>query len=196
MIKVGLTGGIGSGKTTVAQLFELLRIPVYYADKEAKRLMHEDANLQKAIQSVFGKAIYSNGYLDRKALAAIVFKDAKVLAKLNSLVHPVVREDFLSWANRQQAAYVVEESAILFETELYKEFDCIVSVLCPMEERVDRLLKRDANTKAEIQARMSAQIDDKIREEKSDYLLQNAKDDLLLPQIIALDKAIKERKNI
>lgn len=195
MLKVGLTGGIGSGKTTVARIFEILQIPVYYADVQAKLLMHENSALREAITQVFGQQIYKSKGLDTKALARIVFQDAKALTQLNALVHPVVRNDFIRWAKIQQKApYVVEESAILLETGLYKDFDCIVSVLCPLEERTKRLLERDATTEKQIQARIAAQVTDTVREEKSDYILQNGKDDLLLPQVIALDKAIRTSK--
>lgn len=195
MLKVGLTGGIGSGKTTVARIFEILQIPVYYADVQAKLLMHEDSVLREAIAHAFGQQIYKSGALDTKALAHIVFQDTKALAQLNALVHPVVRNDFIRWAETQKKApYVVEESAILLETGLYKDFDCIVSVLCPLQERTKRLLERDATTEKQIQARMAAQVTDAVREEKSDYILQNGKDDLLLPQVIALDKAIRTSK--
>ncbi len=189
--KVGLTGGIGSGKTTVAKVFEILKVPVYYADKEAKRLMQEDEELRTAIQKAFGENVYKNGVLDRKQLAGIVFNDSNALEKLNALVHPVVRRDFSTWAEAQNSPYVIEESAILFETGLYKDFDEIISVICPKEERVERLLKRDKATKEQIEARMSAQIGDRERLEKSDYILQNGKDDLLLPQIIEIDKILR-----
>ncbi len=191
MRKVGLTGGIGSGKTVVAKVFEILEVPVYYADKEAKRLMQEDKELRLAIQKTFGQGIYKNGVLNRKQLAKIVFKDRNALEKLNALVHPVVRSDFSTWAEGQKTPYVIEESAILFETGLYKDFDKIISVLCPKEERVERILKRDKATKEQIEARMSVQIGDRERLEKSDYILQNGKDDLLLPQVIEIDKILR-----
>lgn len=195
MQKVGLTGGIGSGKTTVAKVFEILGIPIYYADKEAKRLMHENNRLKVQIQETFGQHVYRNDVLDRKALAAIVFENPKALQKLNSLVHPVVRSDFAIWAACQNVPYVIEESAILLETGLSEDFDCIVSVLAPMQERLNRLQQRDGATVEQIELRMNAQVDDAVRREKSDYLLQNGKDDLLLPQIMALDKALRKKNN-
>lgn len=191
MIKVGLTGGIGSGKTTVARVFEVLGVPVYYADKEAKRLMIENSDLRIAIQQEFGKATYNTEGIDREYLAKIVFKDARALAKLNSLVHPVVRQDFKEWAVFQKVPYVIQESAILFETGLYLSFDKIISVLSPMEERLVHLLLRDKSSKEQIQARMNAQVSDKIRQEKSDYILQNSQEDLLLPQIIKIDRELR-----
>lgn len=193
MLKVGLTGGIGSGKSTVAQVFELLGIPIYVADKQAKLLMHNNDELRQSIQSRFGESIYKVGELDRKALSHIVFNDKKALADLNKLVHPIVRCDFSNWAAMQKSPYVIEESAILFETGLYKDFDIVISVLCPMSERIERLLKRDKATIEQIQARINAQVYDTIRQEKSDYILQNGKDDLLLPQVTALDKVLREK---
>lgn len=195
MQTVGLTGGIGSGKTTVAQVFEILGIPVYYADREAKRLMQRNKELRELIQQVFGNHIYKANILDRKALAAVVFKNEKALQRLNALVHPVVRRDFTNWAERQKAPYVIEESAILFETGLADDFDYIVSVLAPMQERIARLQKRDNATIDQIQLRMTAQVDDAVRVEKSDYILKNGKDDLLLLQIIALDEAFRKNNN-
>ncbi len=193
MIKVGLTGGIGSGKTTVARLFELLGIPVYFADKEAKRLMHTHQKLRIAIRRVFGDDIYKDGSLNTSKLAEIVFQDGEALSQLNALVHPVVRADFVQWTEQQKAPYVIEESAILFETGLYKDFDYVVSILCPMEERIKRLLERDSITKKQIQARMAVQVSDAFRKEKSDYLLKNGKDDLLLPQVFGLDEILRNK---
>lgn len=195
MKKIGLTGGIGSGKTTVSRIFEILGIPVYYADREAKRLMHENTDLKRAIQQEFGENIYKKNILDRKALAAIVFKDLAALQRLNALVHPVVRSDFADWAERQNTPYVIEESAILLETGLAADFNYIVSVLTPIQERIERLLRRDKTTERQLQMRIDAQVSDAIRREKSDYVLKNGKDDLLLPQIIALDEALRKRKN-
>ncbi|PVX50775.1 dephospho-CoA kinase [Balneicella halophila] len=193
MLKIGLTGGIGSGKTTAARVFEMLGAPIYFADARAKELMHTDELLRKKIQETFGDQIYKAQQLDRKALAKIVFNDEKALEKVNGLVHPVVRKDFHNWAQQQDAPYVIEESAILFETGLYIDFDYLVSVISPMEERIARLQERDNTTVEKIEARMKAQVNDEIRKEKSDYILKNGKDDLLLPQIIALDKVFKEK---
>lgn len=194
MLKVGLTGGIGSGKTTAARIWEMLGIPVYYADAKAKHLMHENIALRKAIIDAFGAHVYPSGKLDRKALAQIVFQDTDALSLLNSLVHPVVRDDFKGWAEEQDAPYVIEESAILLETGLYKDFDIIVSVLCPMQERVERLLARDKTSVEQIQARIAAQVTDNIRREKSDYILKNGQEDLLLPQVVALDANLRLKK--
>ncbi len=196
MIKVGLTGGIGSGKTTVARLFGFLGIPIYFADTEAKKLVHTHQELRSAIQRIFGDDIYKNNSLNTSKLAEIVFNDGAALAQLNALVHPVVRADFMQWAERQKAPYVIEESAILLETGLYKDFDCVISVIAPMNERISRILERDATTEEQIQARMAAQVNDVFRKEKSDYVLKNGKDDLLLPQVFHLDETIRTKNNL
>ncbi len=194
MIKVGLTGGIGSGKTTVAKVFEAFGIPIYYADKEAKLLMLHNSALRTAIQAKFGEKTYNSNGLDRRYLAKIVFQDDEALKSLNALVHPIVRRDFNEWVQLQKTPYVIQESAILFETGFYEDFDVIISVLCPMRERIERLLQRDNSTVEQIKARMNAQVTDKIRVEKSDYVLQNGQDDLLLSEIIKLDSILRTKK--
>ncbi len=191
-LKIGLTGGIGSGKTTVAKVFESLGIPIYYADACAKSLMEENEQLRSDIQKVFGEKVYKKGVLNRKYLAEIVFEDKKALEKLNALVHPRVRADFKNWAKKQGTPYVIEESAIIFEIAIEKDFDKIISVICPLEERMERILQRDCTTKKQVQARMAMQIGDKKRIEKSDYLLKNGKDELLLPQIIEIDNILRK----
>lgn len=196
IFKVGLTGGIGSGKTTVAKIFQSLGIAVYNADNEAKRLMEEDVALMEAIRRTFGKGVYKLGFLDRKYLANIIFNDEKALEKINELVHPVVQKDFhLRWANEQKSHYIIEESALLFESDLYKSFDFVISVIAPMNERIERLVLRDKGaTQQQVKARIANQVSDEIRKKKSDALLYNGIEDLLLPQVIELDKRIKEKR--
>lgn len=196
MLKVGLTGGIGSGKTTVAKIFQSLGIPVYNADNEAKRLMEEDKELVEAMKQTFGKGAYKLGILDRKYIANIIFNDEKALEKINALVHPAVQKDFhLRWAKEQKTPYVIEESALLFESDLFKSFDFVISVITPMSERVERLLKRDKDTTLkQIQARINNQVSDEVRKKKSDALLYNGAENLLLPQVLELDKRIKEKR--
>lgn len=194
MITVGLTGGIGSGKTTVAQVFQILGIPVYNSDTEAKRLMHENTTLKNALKRNFGADIYdTTNTLNRQQLANIVFHDKTALAKLNTLVHPAVRTDFKLWVEKQTSSFVIQESAILIETGIYKNFDFIIGVFCPMDERIERLLQRDQSaTKESIYARIKMQISETERRKFLNAVLKNGKDDLLLPQIRTLNKKITE----
>lgn len=196
MLKVGLTGGIGSGKTTVAKIFQSIGIPVYNADNEAKRLMEEDDELVEAMKKTFGGGTYKLGILDRKYIANIIFNDEKALEKINALVHPAVQKDFHSrWAKEQKTPYIIEESALLFESDLFKSFDFVISVITPINERIERLLKRDKGiTLKQIQARIKNQVSDEARKKKSDALLYNGAENLLLPQVLELDKRIKDKR--
>src|ERR1700694_4666343 len=143
MLKIGLTGGIGSGKTTVAQIFEVLSIPVYYADQAAKDLMNQDRGLKKQLISAFGSEVYKEGMLDRSYLSAMVFADVEKLALLNSYVHPVTLRHAAEWMNNQQTAYAIKEAALIFEAGLEKFFDYIIGVTAPESLRIKRVMKRD-----------------------------------------------------
>ena len=173
MIKVGLTGGIGSGKTTVANFFSELGIPVYYADLEARRLMKSSSLIKKKLIKEFGSDAYKDGELNSSFLASIVFKDKSELAKINSIIHPEVAKDFRSWVEKQNAPYVIEESAILFENNLIDHFDYIITVTAPAEVRINRIIKRDQTSKNEVLLRMSNQWDDKKKIQLSDYVIHN-----------------------
>ena len=173
MIKVGLTGGIGSGKTTVANFFSELGIPIYNADLEARRLMKSSSLIKKKLIKVFGNDAYKNGELNTSFLASIVFKDKSELAKINSIIHPEVAKDFKSWVKKQEAPYVIEESAILFENDLIGNFDYIITVTAPAEVRINRIIKRDQTSKNEVLMRMSNQWDDKKKIQLSDYIIHN-----------------------
>lgn len=149
MLKVGLTGGIGSGKSLVAELFRLLGVPVLHADDTAKYLMENDATLQQDIARTFGKEVYENGRLNRPFLASVVFNDPAQLEKLNALVHPATIAFSNNWVARQQAPYVVKEAAIFFESGSYKEMDKMVGVSAPYALRLQRAMQRDKATEAE-----------------------------------------------
>src|SRR5690606_19461329 len=142
-MKVGITGGIGSGKSTVSSIFELLGIPVYYADIEAKRLMINNHTIRGKIVELFGTESYRNGELNRKHIAAIAFKDSSVLEKLNATVHPVVIDDYKQWVKRQNSQYTLKEAALLFESGSYLESDFNILVSSPLELRIERVMKRD-----------------------------------------------------
>ncbi|NOU58951.1 dephospho-CoA kinase [Marinifilum caeruleilacunae] len=190
MIKIGLTGGIGTGKSIVAEVFKLIKIPVYVSDLEAKRLMVESDEIRSRLISRFGKEVYhENGALNRKFLADIIFNEPGALQDVNGIVHPVVRSDFQNWSERQQAPYVIQESAILFDTGLYKNFDKIICVTANEELRIQRVMDRDGVDRNAVMERMKNQLDEKIKIKKADYVIHN-NTDLILPQIIRIHEQI------
>ena len=196
MIIVGLTGGIGSGKTTVAGFFEDLGIPVYIADDAGKRLMRESKDIRDQVQAIFGPSSYSGNEPDRKYIASRVFSDSDLLARLNNIIHPAVAEDFKEWCNSQDTAYVIYEAAILFETGGYKKCDLSILVTAPFELRIERLQQRDKSTREEIQQRMDNQWSDEKKSELADYIINN--EDLSLTKLAVVDihgKILKAGKN-
>lgn len=160
MYKVGITGGIGSGKSSVCSLLAAYGVAVYDSDAEAKRLMEQSAELREALCEAFGQECYNAEGLNRSYLAEKVFGDEESLAKLNSIVHPAVKADFREWAEAQNSAYVVLESAILFESGFDSEVDTTIAVLAPLEERLRRTVSRDGSDRAAVEARMAHQMND------------------------------------
>ena len=186
-MKVGLTGGIGSGKSFVAKRFEIMGVPVYYADKEAKRLMYQDQHLKADIKDLLGvESYHRNGRLNRPYIAQKIFKDKTLLTGINGLVHPKVKLDFEEWANKQQSNYVIEESAIIFENKM-NHFDATVLVIAPKATRLNRVMKRDGITKEQVESRMNKQLPDKKKLKLADYVIENDG-----TGISDLDKQIKE----
>lgn len=160
MYKVGVTGGIGSGKSTICRLFAEYGVPIYDSDSRAKELMAESESLRNSLQEAFGEGCYNEQGLNRAYLAEKVFGDKEALAKLNSIVHPAVRADFRAWADMQRAAYVVLESAILFEVGFENEVDTTLAVMAPLEERIRRTIGRDGVDRAAVEARIANQMSD------------------------------------
>lgn len=170
---IGLTGGIGSGKTTVANYFKSCGVPIYIADDEARKIM-ESAAIIKAIKDSFGTAVFENEILNREELAKIVFNNPERLDKLNSIVHPAVKKHFEQWLLQNQAApYVIYEAAILFESGRYKDCDIIITVTAPIESRIERVIKRDKTTRELVLKRINAQWTDEKRISKSDFIIEN-----------------------
>ena len=170
---IGLTGGIGSGKTTVANYFKSCGIPIYIADDEARKIM-ESASIIEAIKDSFGTDVFENEILNREKLAKIVFNNPERLEKLNSIVHPAVKKHFEQWLLQNQAApYVIYEAAILFESGRYKDCDLIVTVVAPMKSRIERVIKRDNSTRELVLKRINAQWTDEKRISKSDFIIEN-----------------------
>ena len=173
MMVVGLTGGIGSGKTTVAGFFKELDIPVYIADEAGKRLMETSPKIREQIISLFGESSYSGNTPERKYIASKVFSDATLLEKLNKIIHPAVAKDFKDWLQQQKSEYVIYEAAILFETGGYKKCDRSILVTAPMELRIERLQKRDDSSRNEIQQRMDNQWSDEKKSQLADFIINN-----------------------
>ena len=188
MMKVGVTGGIGSGKSTVCRLFAQKGIAVYDSDAAAKRLMQEDGALRRQLAGRFGEGTFRDGQLDRAYLAGIVFADPQALADLNALVHPVVMRDFDAWAARQEGSYVILESAILFEAGLEGSVDKTVAVRAPRELRIERTCRRDGCGADQVVRRIAAQLDDDALSARADYVVVNIFEDDLEPAVVKLDR--------
>ncbi len=188
MLKIGVTGGIGSGKTTVCKVFELLGVPVFYADTVAKSIMYSDLILRKEIIETFGEGSYSKtGELNRPYLSSIVFKNEVQLDKLNALVHPAVFRDFDLWVTgHAEEHYVIKEAALLFESDAHKMCDQTVLVLSPEAIRISRIKARDGISTEDILLRMKRQFSDAQKKELADHILLNDEEQLLIPQILAL----------
>jgi dephospho-CoA kinase len=173
MLIVGLTGGIGSGKTTVGKLFAELGVPVYNSDREARRLMEESGKVREAIKALIGERAYCGNSPNRAYIAGKVFGNTDLLDRLNAIVHPAVRANFKNWVVQQQNPYLIQEAAILFENGSYHEFDKIVLVRAPREERIKRIGERDGSSREEIEARMAHQWDDDRKIALADYVIEN-----------------------
>jgi len=170
---VGLTGGIGSGKSTVAAMFHELGVPVYNSDERAKHLMNTSVKIKEQLIQLLGQHSYRNEELNRNYIAKKVFDNAPLLAKLNGIVHPVVRKDFLEWSKEQISPYVIQETALLFENDAQKLYDCIILVTAPKEERIQRVLNREKMTKEQVVARMNNQLSDATKLELANFLIEN-----------------------
>ncbi len=197
MIKVGLTGGIGSGKSYVAGIFQSLGIPVFNSDNIAREIT-ADLTVIDRIKSVFGKDVLSeDGTINRKVLGALVFSDPDKLRALNIIIHPEVESRFQAWVTSNKgAAYVLKESAILFESGSYQSVDKVINVLAPEEIRIQRTLERDKEIPLDqIKAIMKQQLSEEDRCNRSDYIIVNNGTTPLLPQVLVLDKKLRDADN-
>ncbi|GGH65390.1 dephospho-CoA kinase [Filimonas zeae] len=190
ILKVGLTGGIGSGKSTVAGIFKVLGIPVFDADAAAKEIMAKDEELQQAIMRTFGDEVYAGGQLNRKLLAGIVFNDAFKLEQLNALVHPATIKAAEQWMQQQKTPYAVKEAALFFEAGTATDLDYVIGVFAPKPLRIHRVMKRDNVTREEVLARMSRQIDEDIKMRLCDFVVENNEQELLIPQVLQVHEAL------
>ena len=170
---VGLTGGIGSGKSTVAKFFMELGVPVYNSDYEAKNLMVTDDLLIEKIIALFGEQAYKNEVLNRDYIASKVFSDKSLLEKLNKIVHPAVREHFIKWVGEQDAPYVIQETALIFENKIQANYDAIVLVTAPLETRIERVISRDSVSEDDVLERVKNQLQDEGKISMSDFVIEN-----------------------
>lgn len=193
-LQIGITGGIGSGKTTVCRIFEELGIPVYYADERAKALMVENQTVIVELKKLFGEEAYlPDGALNRKWIGAIVFQDGKKLKQLNAIVHPAVLTDGEEWHQRQaNVPYTLKESALLFEIKSERFYDKTITVIAPKDVRIQRVMERDGLSKEAVEARMDKQLDDKRKRQLADYVIINDGQNLLIPQVLEIHRSLVE----
>lgn len=190
MLKIGLTGGIGSGKSLVARIFEVLGIPVYYADTAAKEIMNNDTVLKAEIIKHFGPESYTNGLLNRKHLASKVFGNKEQLALLNSLVHPATVRDAEKWMERQKSPYTIKEAALIFESGSQEHLDYVIGVYAPKSLRILRTMQRDAISRDEVLKRMNNQINEEIKIRLCDFVIYNDEQKAVLPQLLTLHEQL------
>ena len=196
MLRIGITGGIGSGKSTVARIFETLGIPVYYADDAAKKLMNSDVLLREKIINAFGEASYKEGKLDRQFLSSLVFNNPEKLNLLNSIVHPATIEDASNWMLLQTSPYSIKEAALIFESGAQKSLDYVIGVAAPEPIRILRTMNRDHISKEDVIARMHRQMEESIKMKLCDFVINNNEQVLLIPQVIELHEKLIEMSNV
>jgi dephospho-CoA kinase len=184
MIKIGITGGIGSGKTFICHILEKLGYPVFYSDQEAKKLMNENLDLIIKIKELLGYGAYLNGIINKSFIARKIFETPTLRNELNAIVHPEVYLAFEKWSKSQDSKLVFNESALLFETESYKRFDKTILITADICLKIERIKKRDLLDEIEIKHRMNSQLSDKIKLKLADFVIENNEDKLLLPQLI------------
>jgi dephospho-CoA kinase len=190
-VHIGLTGGIGSGKTTIGRVFQKLGIPLYIADDRSKLLLHQDLDIQEQLNALVKENIFPNGELNRKRFGEILFADVNLKREVEAIIHPAVARDFAHWAAQQPTPYVIKEAAILFETGSYRALDANILVTAPITIRMKRVLARDSHLTPEtIQARMQQQWTDEKKRHLADYHIENDGATFLLPQILHCHEAI------
>jgi dephospho-CoA kinase len=186
IFRLGVTGGIGSGKTSVCRVFNVLRIPVFSADRTARELMDHDFTLRRCINTIAGRDLYTEGSLDRMALASLIFSNESLLARVNALVHPMVFNSFLAWSEQQSAPYVIMEAAILFESGASEFVDRKATVVASEEERINRVVLRSKMTREQVLDRMKNQMDDETRIQLSDFVIPNSENDMVIPAVLKI----------
>lgn len=192
-LKIGLTGGIGSGKSTVCRIFELLNVPTYNSDVKAKELIHTHSTLVELYKSYFGEDVFEGGSLDTKKVSQILFKKPDVLQAIQKVVHPIVRSDFSVWAHQQKSPWVINEAAVLFEGGSFVEMDLMITVVAPAELRLSRVMKRSGLSKSEVQARMDNQWNDEKKVDLSDFVIYADDQQLVIPQVLEIYNKLLKR---
>jgi dephospho-CoA kinase len=190
MRMIGLTGGIGSGKTTVAKIFATLGIPVFNADDAAKELMQKSPLLKEKLILQFGSEVYQDGQLNKAYLSNIVFKDPYQLNLLNAIVHPASIQAAWDWADQQKAPYVIKEAALIFESNASEGLDQVIGVSAPLSLRIHRVMQRDQCTKADVEMRMRNQVSDSIKMKLCDWVIHNNDQELLIPQVLKIHESL------
>ena len=197
MIKVGITGGIGSGKSIISKVFSILGVPVYNADIIARFLMDNDWNIIFGLTEKFGDHIYKNNILDRKKLASIIFTDHEALNYVNGLVHPVVGKDTEKWfKSNNNETYVIKEAAIFFESGTNIEMDIMITVVSPLNIRYKRIMERDGLTEEQVRKRMENQLSDEEKINKSDFVIKNDDYNSVVNQVLNIHELISSSKTI
>lgn len=191
MIKVGLTGGIGSGKSTVAKIFEVIGIPVFYADNETKNIINYDKNIISLIKENFGEIYTLQNIIDKKKLADIIFKNPEKLEIINSIVHPAVRKKFINWSNKQKSKYTLMEAAILFESGTYKILDKTITVFADQKTRIKRVCSRDNIPAEKVIDRIKNQMSDHEKIKLADFVINNNEKDMIIAQVLKIHGQIK-----
>jgi dephospho-CoA kinase len=190
VIKIGVTGGIGSGKSTVCRIFNVLGIPLFSADDEAKRIMNSDKEIIEKVKAIAGRDVYSSGSLDRSELAGIIFNNRGLLQEINNLVHPVVFRNFKLWSESVTGQYVIMESAILFNNPASEFVNKTIAVVAPVEERVERVVRRSNMTDKEVLDRIRNQVDDETMVRLSDFVIYNSEHELIIPSVLKIHEEI------
>lgn len=199
MLRIGLTGGIGSGKSTVAKIFASLGIPIYYSDDENKRLMNEDESVKASILQHFGEASYKEGKLDRRYIASLVFGNKEKLDLLNSITHPAVIKHATQWMQQQEEwygdtiPYAIKEAALIFESGSDKDLDYVIGVFSPQALRIQRVMARDGVSYEEVLRRLEGQMDEEEKMKRCDFVIHNDEQTLVAPQVIALHERFSAR---
>jgi dephospho-CoA kinase len=191
MLKIGLTGNLGSGKSLVAKIFRILKVPVYNADDISKSFLSDDI-VQEKLRITFGQGVFTNTTeIDRKALARIVFSDPLELSRLNDILHPLVKEDFRKWCHsHRENPYIIQEAAIIYESGLKEEYDRIIHISCPEGTAIKRAMHRDGSTREEVLKRMRFQWKDERKAALSDYVILNDGSELVIPQVLKIHEQL------
>ena len=193
MLKIGLTGGIGSGKSTVASIFETLGVPVYYADIRAKELMEQNEGLVESVKDLFGADAYINGKINKHLISSQIFSDPQKRNALNHIVHPITIADAEHWMHQKHSAYCIKEAALIFESQSEKNLDFVIGVFTPTEKRIERLMQRDGIKKTEAEAKINTQMNEDEKMSKCDFVIHNNEKEMLTEQVLDLHRTLIQR---